>query len=523
MPTDLPAELTVPTRDEEVARYKRDYSLRAPGADTSPGTQPDIDAKTFADQYVPIGQAALVIAANVPRSSKTGQALTNEAVALGTNRLPAIGASGAVAIATAAGGTTIQQGDTLRDLGNTGFTFRCAATATYSSTTPVPITGVDTGPLTDLDAGTILTWTNPRPGCSDTATVLEQADGSGLSGGQDEEDDPELLQRLDYLAANPPAAGNDSQYQQAVLTCPGFTAQIAFTYPSIRGPGTTAIAFLLRPSVSGGNRIPNPTQIAAVAAWLRSQFPADDVPLVSLVLGSPITVVLKALWAQGAEGWEDAVPWPPYQASPNLVSCQAPTTGVTSATYFRLYAPGMTAPQVGQNIAFFDAPNLLFRQKRILSVAVDGAGGFDLTVDTTGGISDTSYTPLVGQPCCPWSDSLDLLVPTITAYFDQMGTGEMVATFFDPGLRKRRSPPSPQFWPSVIGNRILGQAPPPAAPPPPTGTTSGPQVQQPSLFMLSALQDVVLVEPAPPFPTPVGVPGVAVNLLTLGSLLAFPE
>jgi len=37
------------------------------------------------------------------------------------------------------------------------------------------------------------------------------------------------------------------------------------------------------------------------------------------------------------------------------------------------------------------------------------------------------------------------------------------------------------------------------------------------------LQDVVLVEPAVPYSTPVGTPGVSVNQLTLGSLVAFPE
>jgi hypothetical protein len=44
-----------------------------------------------------------------------------------------------------------------------------------------------------------------------------------------------------------------------------------------------------------------------------------------------------------------------------------------------------------------------------------------------------------------------------------------------------------------------------------------------TLFTLPTLSDVVMQEPTVPYSPPVGIPGVAAYLLTLGDLLVFPE
>jgi hypothetical protein len=116
-----------------------------------------------------------------------------------------------------------------------------------------------------------------------------------------------------------------------------------------------------------------------------------------------------------------------------------------------------------------------------------------------------------------------LLTPTVT-YFDVLGPGEQYAlsAFFDPGLRQKRSPPSPQFFPNAITNRLLGGS---LVPQP----AQGPQQNQPpvpTLFTTPTIYDVQLTDPPPgvlPFAAPVGSPGVFSNMSTLATLVAFPE
>ena len=210
--------------------------------------------------------------------------------------------------------------------------------------------------------------------------------------------------------------------------------------------------------------------------------------------GQPVNVALRVTWAIGAPGWQDATQWPPY-ANP-MVQIKAAT--VPTATAFRVTNVG-TAPVAGQTIGFFDSAAAKFRKKRILTATFAVGTDYDIVCDTSNNASDTTYTPVVLQPCCPWSDSLDTLTSTIVNYFDVLGPGEQLSTFFDPGLRQRRSPKDPQFWPSTITTRLL------------TG-----------VFALPTVQDTTLQEPATPFSPAVGTAGVSSNLLTLATIVAFP-
>lgn len=490
MPIDqLPSRIVTPTRAQIRQQYLRNYKLRLPQADTADGTQPAIDADTFADTATPLYANAVIVGNNTTRKTKTGQALDDEAEALGTRRLPAEGASGFVEVRASVGGGVILAGSECTIAGKR---YACALTRLYHDGDPVPISGIDTGPSTNQPAGATLAWTSQPLGIGPNASVLAQADGSGLTGGHEVESDDELRDRLNYLAANPPASGNDAEYQDLVLKTPGLSVEAVFTHPAILGPGTKAIVFTVRPSTLGGSRIPNGAQIAKVLAWLTGQMPADDVIFLGTILGYPVTLALRVTWAQGATGWTDAQPFPTY-ASP-MVAVRA----AASPTTFRL-ANIVLAPQPGQTIGFYDGINRKFQRKKILTVTPVGAD-VDITCDTTNNASDTTYVPYVGQPCSPWSESLDALVPTIARQYARLGPGEQRASFFDPGLRQRRSPMSPQFWPSVISNKFVGP-----------------------LFDLSAVQDVALQEPAIPFVTPVGAPGVSSNLLTLQTIAVFPQ
>jgi uncharacterized phage protein gp47/JayE len=491
MPLDsLPGKLLTPTRDQIRDRYLRDYRLRNPDADTGPGSAVYNDASVHADQEVLQYNNAIVIAQNVNVSTATGADLIEKARAKGTDKLPAVGAVGYVQITASAGGGFIAAGTEGKI---NGLRYQCVLASVYFDGDQVPVSGIDVGPETNQDAGVVMSWTTPPPGIGPTATVVLQADGSGLSGGHDVESDGELQQRLIKLNAEPPASGNDAHVQAAIARAPALSIQSPFTFPAIKGPGTCGATATLRPSKAGSNRIPNAAQLAIILAYLTGQFPADFGFLSNTLVASPVNVALKVSWASGTPGWADAVPFPTY-TSP---MCQVSNLLARTPTSFNLINYPV-APQPGNTIAMFDLAALKFRRKRILTATL--GVGYDIVCDTTNGISDTTYTPYVGQPICPWSDSLDSLTSAIVNYFDLLGPGEQMANFFDPGLRQRRSPPSPASFPSVISNRILSD-----------------------LFKAQSLQDATLQEPAVPYATPVGSQGVSSFLLTLATLVAFPQ
>ena len=99
----------------------------------------------------------------------------------------------------------------------------------------------------------------------------------------------------------------------------------------------------------------------------------------------------------------------------------------------------------------------------------------------------------------PWSASLPLLAEPMLAYFATLGPGEQTADLYDPGLRQRRSPPSPAKWPSQIGSRA-----------------------EVGVLDVPAVFTAEIVEPTLPHATPVGTPGVLSYLLELGDFAAFP-
>lgn len=526
MPYDpLPGKLTLPSRNQERDRWLRDYQLRNPNVvgQVGEGTLPYIEASAYADATGVHRSNAVTIANGVSRATATGQALDDWATRLGTFRLPPVGGAGFVQISTGLAGATITAG--LIATGPNNTRFKAIQTANYLNGAQVTLVGITTGPTTNLPAGTILTWQSPPIGLGAACTIVQQADGSGFSGGNNLESDDQLRARLDYIAAFPPASGNDAQYQSYIMVTPGLSVQQAFTIPAVLGPGSKGISLTLRPSQPGANRIPNAAQLALAAAFVQGLMPADDSILTYSLVGSPVTVTLKVLWATNTAGWTDATTFPLYHqfsSTPGdrLVSASPNAGGVLSATAFRLSSPSMTeVPAVGQNIGFLDLPNLQFRRKRILTVTTINSTTYDIVVDTSSGFSDTSYTPINGQPCCPWSDSLNSLITPVVTYFDTLGPGEQFANFFDPGLRQRRSPQSPQYFPNQITNRLLGGA---LVPQPP----QGPQQNQPAvqtLLTTPSMQDVLLTEPVPPYSTPVGSPGISSNLFTLGALVAFPE
>ncbi len=493
-----PGVIVTKTRDQIRDKWTQDYKLRVPAADVGPGTQPFVDGSTAADAVSFLVNDAVVIGNGTNLETSAGAWLSGIGKSEGIFKRPAVGASGFVQVAASAGGGTILAGTEIAEP-NSGLRFQCTATALYADGAAVPITGIDTGPATNFPAGPILQGTAPPPGIGPTATVLEQSDGEGLSGGREADTDEDYRLLIAQERANPPASGNDAEYQKQIQATPGIAVERAFTTPAILGPGTIGAVFTMRPSRVGASRIPNAAEIAAVEAYVVGLEPADDSLFLGTILAQPTAVALRITWAPGAQAWADVTQWPAYIAADEVRVLGTPTP---TATTFRLHTDtATTTPQAGQTIGFLDATNQRFVHKRILSVSVVLADKtWDITVDTSNNASNTTYTPFAGQYASPWSPSLTSLVLPVLSYFDQLGPGEQVASFADPGTRQRRQPPSPGQFPSVINNRLIAPF------------VSG---------LVSSVTDAVLLEPATPYSTTVGTPGVLSYLITLSDLAAF--
>jgi uncharacterized phage protein gp47/JayE len=492
----LTGDFFTPSRAQIVADYQRDFKFRQPTARTGEGSNAYIRANVIADVVLPIYANAASIANDVGLEDKSREGLVAELARIGAPPpFPAIGGSGYITIAASSGGTTLFEGDEVKDP-NSGLRFQVTATRRYFDGEEVPIEGIDTGSETNLAAGTVLRFTSRRPGCGSTATVYEQPDGRGLSGGRGEETDAEIVDRIKLVKATPPAAGNDAEIQKFVTETPGVPVQACFTYPAVYGPGTTCYAFTLAPAELGASRSPNSVQIAETRAYLVGKLPKDDGIIDCLIVEDPVDLMLRVKWARGVDGWADSVQWPLYigtGANTMVVSA------VTDALNFEVYTPvGPTAPQAGAQFAFFDTVSGEWKRKRVASSSVVDPFTLAIVCDATNGASDLEFIPAVNDIPCPWSDSLSTLVDPVREGFETLGPGEMFASFFDEGFRQKRSP-EPPTWPSELSSKSFR-----------------------NLDEIASVSTIQIVEPTIPYATPVGTPGVSVNLLTLGKLSVFP-
>ena len=508
---DIPENLYTPTRDAEkqanldswVARHTSADPTRA--VDVSPGSFPDVASEVIADMVMPLYGNQVAISKRWLIENTFGDDLQRLAFELLGDeeglRLAATGATGFVeATQIVAGGASFLTTTTLRDP-TTQVQLRVLVAGVYQDGDPIPVIGVTSGPASNLAALTSLQFESPPPGCSLTAKVLEQNDGTGtlvgLTGGRDAETDAELQQRLISAKQNPRAAGNSAQVVAVAQRTAGVPVQKAFTVTAWMGGGSTSVPFLIRPDANS-TRIPNSTQRGLVEADLKNAFPADWTITVPSILAQLFSVALGVTWIDPARTWVDVSPWPEYvPADPVSV------ISVTNSLAMRVgtTATDTTTPVVGQTFALFDLAGQTFKRKRISAVSVVVANRqWDLTLTDALGASD-AYEPAVGALLSPWSQSLPRLVSPIVAYSRTFGPGEQFASLPDPGERRRRWPFPETEYPSTVSNEgLVGAA-----------RASG------------AIADVEVLAPATPYATTVGVPGLVNYLLVLSDLAVFPQ
>jgi len=494
--------INVKTREEMRQFWLRCVRIRNPAASTAEDTQPWVDASVMSDVLAPMSMNARTIGRSIPLSEVSGSRLDQRLIEYGLSpRFPETGSQGSVTIDASSNGTTIPAGTELAD-SDQGLKFKCSLSGTYQDGSTVPIAALDTGTQTNLKPGTVMIWRQGISGLFATCTVTEQTDGSGLSGGRAEESDDEVRERISSALANPAAAGNDSEYQKLIENSRGHgvSVQKAFTYNTINGPGTIGCAFTMKPASIGASRRPNNTQMATVQAFVVGQLPNDDSYLPVTILPQATDVSFEIDWADGAAGWADPSPWPPRLEIGQGAVVVASATDALNFILKRDDNDYSTAvnPVAGNSIGFFNPANGgTFSRKTLLSVT--GSGPWTCVADASNGASDTTYIPLAPfQRACPWSDSLVDLTAPVASYFGTLGPGEQKATFFDPGLRQKRSPAPPKKWPYAISSKI-----------------------ETDILALPSVSDVRTKEGLGAIPV-VGIPGAISYMLELRYISAFP-
>jgi len=481
--------------------HLRSLKIAIPDLDVSSG-QPLVEARIARDMVLPLMANAVATADTSSLDNRLSSDLDAIGAAEGIARPPAVGASGYVLASTATGGATIFAGDEWRPKGSKT-RYQCAVTALYADGDQVPVVGLDVGPGTNLPAGTEGEWSNPRTGCSPSAAVWSE----GLTGGRDQANAEEYKSVIVERRARPAVGANEAAYL-ALIEDPkatGIAVQRAFVWPAITGTGMVGASFTMRPASPGGSRLPSEAQLAIMLAALEGTFYGDDGIVMISIAEEPATLKFRATWKKAAAGWASSAAWPPYNGG---VAVYVDNGAAITASAMRVTSASATdAPLVGQVIGLFNTAAQIdgetrpgFERKTILTVTEVVAGeSWDLTFDMAAGASSV-FVPANGALVSPWSDSLNLIVPPVVAYFDGMGPGEMLATLPDPGRRARRQPENPESWPSIISNRL-------------DALVQG----------VSAVRSATLVEPSTTEATSTGTLGVLAYLRRLTDMAVYSE
>ena len=451
--------LAVKGRDQWVSLCLRSVKIRNPQESIEPNSPAWIRAMAIADVLVIHSADCQSAAAGVLLKNQNDDQLLATGEMLSIAWPEAIGASGYVIAQTGTVGATIYAGDEVKNP-ITGFRYKCQTTALYNNGDPVPIIGIDTGPQTDCDAGTALTWNGQRPGCQPSALVQAQPDGSGLTGGSDKASADEYRQILAYALANESASGNEATVIKLAENSKahGVAVLKAFVYPGVNGPGTTGLCFLMKTNSSTASRCPNGAQLSAVYDYVVQWLPGDDSIFAIPLVPESIEFIWRIRWKSTDPGWADAFPWPPYVASDQHIitsSTDANTfsVGLRSGVY-----SGSVAPTAGKAIAIFNRTTGKFIRKTILTVGSSGPWTIVCNSALPASQNDGSYVPVANDNVSPWADSLQNVADTTIDYVNSMGPGEQVASDPGDGRKQLRSPsPLPDQYPEQVTSLVVSR------------------------------------------------------------------
>lgn len=179
-------------------------------------------------------------------------------------------------------GTPVKRGD--------GFAYATFAEGTVGpdSTVTVPIAAVTAGAGGNAPAGTVLTLGTGVSGIGASGSA-----STPVTGGADQEADDALRTRMLFAYGNPPAGGNQADYEGWARAVPGVTR--AWCVPEGMGAGTVVIYFMLDNAEAATGGFPQGTNGVAAAEKRATPATGDQLALANAVYPRrPVTALVYA-------------------------------------------------------------------------------------------------------------------------------------------------------------------------------------------------------------------------------------
>lgn len=389
-----------------------------------------------------------------------------------------------------------------RDESGNRFQVLVSGVADADGNADLTLGGIDVGPETNIEVGTVIRWSNP-PGTSDPeATVID----NDFAGGDDEENDADFADRLGARIRHKPAAGNAAQFRAWGREA-SVSVEDCFVYPTALQAGSVVVVPTKKrgSSVSATARIPDFGVLLAVTEYLVP--PASPVvpPQVDVRVVAPVAVLtnlvlLLSLLRGSTVGWADPEPFPESRGAAEAVKITTLTTQVN----FRVTAgsagqlPGGAAgPLTGVSLMVWNPTTSAFEELDVNTVQDLGAGVYAVLLNTA-----PTKTLALNDYISPRTQRNVALVEGVVAYFDGLGPGELVDLATDPrGATAFRRPQPSEEFPMRAGQSIISDV----------AETLG-----------SALADATLDNISVSLPTVPADPLDGPELLVLGKLAIYP-
>ena len=166
-----------------------------------------------------------------------------------------------------------------------------AETELEATTGTVAIEAVVGGVSGNLAEGATLSLVSPISGVQTSGVVA----AGGLTQGSDEEKDPSLLARLLDRIQSPPHGGNKDDYETWTKDkdAHGIDVTRAWPVPLELGLGTVTVRFMMDNTYGDG--IPQPADVAAVAAYIESERPVTADVTVLAPVAKPLNYNISGL------------------------------------------------------------------------------------------------------------------------------------------------------------------------------------------------------------------------------------
>lgn len=469
------------TFDEIRAAYLRDIRYAIPGARTVEGSLEFVRGTAIANALLPVyANGAHGNDQAFPDTCDAAH-LARFALTYGVPKLGAQVASGTITV-TASFGLSLADGVTLANR-STGSRYETVGITVIDSTTltgTAYVVALQSGPASNAEAGTVLTFEGAPPGVDSNATAV------AITGGDLAWDDGRWAIEIGKRMRQTPLAGNVPH----ILALCGAIAGVeqAFVYPALRGAGTLDVVILT--SAASGSRVAGTALLAKALGALQAGVTTTGGTFVGGVPEDVFrnTTVAAALaqstdlridyLASAANAWDE---WPPFGTGymvPGTAATWYVTGTVTSNAVFRVTKPTsgtVVAPIVGQYIGAHFASHG-FCKTRVAGI-VDGGAYWTLTVDAwqDSNAEAPATTIVASTPIVPWCSQLTAIAGAppedslalsgvVPSYFAALGPGEMTALTVDDVTRRRRWPRTSDTnpisgeveWPTDITSRLLG-------------------------------------------------------------------